>query len=186
MKAPKVLDGSKLNVSFQQKPPRLVRWGFHPSPYNPLMVGLTPEGVLCRIEFTKGRKADAILKEWKKAWPETVFTQDKSATAAVLAKVLKGGAAKLMMTGTPFQQDVWKTMLKIPAGQTLSYADVAKKIKRPKAVRAVGTACGANPIPILVPCHRIVGSNGGLGGFGGGLTLKRALLEVEGVLDQAA
>jgi len=181
MEAPLVIDCSKLKVSFQPKPPRLVRWGFHPSPYHHLMIGLTPEGAICRIEFAKTRKPAAILKEWQKAWPQTQFEQDKEATAKALEGILKKRAMpKIEISGTTkFQQDVWKTMLKIPAGKTLSYAEVARKIKRPKAVRAVGTACGANPVPVLIPCHRIVGSNGGLGGFGGGLPLKRQMLEME-------
>jgi methylated-DNA-[protein]-cysteine S-methyltransferase len=75
---------------------------------------------------------------------------------------------------------VWKELLKVPAGKTISYAELARRIKHPKAVRAVGNAMGANPIPILVPCHRVIATNGHLGGFGGGLTLKRLLLEAEG------
>ena len=82
--------------------------------------------------------------------------------------------------GTDFQRLVWKTLLEIPAGQTLSYQDVARKLGRASACRAVGAACGANPIPIIVPCHRVVSSSGALGGFGGGLKLKRYLLQLEG------
>lgn len=80
--------------------------------------------------------------------------------------------------GTEFQKAVWETMLKIAAGKTLTYANVARQIGRPKAVRAVGTACGANPLVVAVPCHRIVGSTG-LGGYGGGLDKKEWLLKHE-------
>ncbi len=236
MEVPLVLESSKLKISFRQQPPRLVRWGFHPSPVDPLMIGLTAEGELCRIEFTRKRKAGAILKAWKKAWPQTKFVEDKAATADIARRLFgqkkrvtlplregrmsvanagrgtketpspvktkdllrkskfslplpqgeRGNKLKLHLTGTKFQQAVWKEMLKIPAGKVRSYADVARRIKNPKAVRAVGTACGANPIPLLVPCHRIVGSNGGLGGFGGGLPLKEKLLRSEGALHRAA
>jgi O-6-methylguanine DNA methyltransferase len=187
METPLVSHSSKLNISFQHKPPRLVKWGFHASPYNPLMIGVTPEGALCRVEFTRGRKAQVILKEWQKTWPNTEFAQDKAATALIAKMLSKGGKLpKLQMTGTKFQQDVWKALLKIPAGKVLSYAEVAKRIKRPKAVRAVGTACGANPIPIIVPCHRVISSNGKLGGFGGGLLLKAEMLSLEGVHGFAA
>lgn len=82
--------------------------------------------------------------------------------------------------GTPFQQKVWRALLKIPRGQTRSYAWVAKQIGQPKAVRAVANACGANPVPVLVPCHRVIASDGTLGGFGGGLAMKRRLLALEG------
>ncbi len=186
MEALLVHDRSKLKISFQRQPPRLVRWGFHPSPFNSLMIGLTPDGAICRVDFARGRKPEVILKEWQKAWPKTEFTKDEIATATVLKKVSGNGAwPEIVITGTPFQQSVWKAMMKIPAGKALSYAEVAKKIGNPKAVRAVGTACGANPVALLVPCHRIIGSNGGLGGFGGGLPMKRMLLEAEGVLKAA-
>src|SRR5687768_11722193 len=87
----------------------------------------------------------------------------------------------LVLHGTPFQVSVWKEMLKIPAGSTRSYAEVARRIGRPKAFRAVAQACGANPIPIVVPCHRVVASGGKLGGYTGGLDRKLALLAAEGV-----
>ena len=86
----------------------------------------------------------------------------------------------LDLYGTPFQIEVWKEMLRIPAGQTVSYSDVARNIGRPKAFRAVAQACGANPVPVVVPCHRVVASNG-LGGYTGGIDRKIALLAVEGV-----
>jgi O-6-methylguanine DNA methyltransferase len=81
--------------------------------------------------------------------------------------------------GTPFQQAVWKLLLDIPYGETRSYAQLAAALGRPGAARAVGQANGANPLPIVVPCHRVVQADGSLGGYGGGLALKRALLELE-------
>jgi methylated-DNA-[protein]-cysteine S-methyltransferase len=81
--------------------------------------------------------------------------------------------------GTPFQRKVWRALLKIPRGQTRSYAWVAKQIGQPKAVRAVANACGANRVPILIPCHRVIASDGSLGGFGGGLAMKKKLLALE-------
>lgn len=85
----------------------------------------------------------------------------------------------LDMRGTAFQQEVWAALRQIPYGEVGSYGDVAKMIGRPKAVRAVGAANGANPVPILVPCHRVIGCTGRLVGFGGGLELKQWLLELE-------
>jgi len=81
--------------------------------------------------------------------------------------------------GTPFQRAVWQTLLEIPCGETRSYRWVAERIGRPRAARAVGQAMGANPLPLLLPCHRVVSSGGGLGGFGGGLALKTTLLRAE-------
>jgi methylated-DNA-[protein]-cysteine S-methyltransferase len=81
--------------------------------------------------------------------------------------------------GTEFQQDVWRALQRIPYGETRSYSDIAREIGRPAAVRAVGAANGANPISIVIPCHRVVGSNGSLTGFGGGIETKRWLLALE-------
>jgi methylated-DNA-[protein]-cysteine S-methyltransferase len=87
----------------------------------------------------------------------------------------------LAMAGSPFERRVWNALRKIPHGKTVSYGDIAAKIGQPKACRAVGLANGRNPIPIVVPCHRVIGSNGSLTGYGGGLDTKRRLLELEGV-----
>lgn len=84
-----------------------------------------------------------------------------------------------MEAGTPFQQAVWRALLEIPRGETRSYAWVAERVGRPRAVRAVGQAVGHNPLPIIVPCHRVIGSDGSLHGFGGGLPMKAALLGAE-------
>lgn len=81
-----------------------------------------------------------------------------------------------LSAGTEFQQQVWNALKNIPSGQTLSYGEVAKAVGRPKAVRAVGGACGANPIPVLIPCHRVLAAGGKIGGFSGGLDWKRKLL----------
>lgn len=88
----------------------------------------------------------------------------------------------LDLQGTPFQREVWQALLDIPSGQTRSYADIARQIGKPTAFRAVARACGANPVAVLVPCHRVIGSNGNLTGYAGGLWRKRALLEREGSL----
>ena len=85
------------------------------------------------------------------------------------------------LTGTEFQQQVWREISEIPPSQTQTYAELARAIGRPNAVRAVGSACGKNPVPLFIPCHRVVGSNGGLGGFSCGLPWKELLLTLENV-----
>ncbi len=106
-------------------------------------------------------------------------------TEAALKKFTDGrepsSLPPLDLAGTEFQKNVWREMLKIPFGKTKSYGDVAKAIGNPKAVRAVGGACGANSIPVLVPCHRVLAANNKIGGFGSGLGWKCKLLELEGV-----
>ncbi|HEY5234042.1 MAG TPA: MGMT family protein [Verrucomicrobiae bacterium] len=107
------------------------------------------------------------------------------ATETALKKILAGKKSKLPPLDwkgkTDFQKSVWRQMLKIPAGRTKSYGEIATAIGNPKAVRAVGGACGANPVPVLVPCHRVLAANKKLGGFGGGLDWKRSLLKREGI-----
>ena len=102
-----------------------------------------------------------------------------------LAQYFRGGRREfsipLDLRGTDFQVRVWRAVSKIPYGTTASYADAARVVGRPRAVRAVGSAVGANPVPILVPCHRVIGSSGALTGYGGGLEMKRWLLRLEGV-----
>ena len=90
---------------------------------------------------------------------------------------------KFDLRGTAFQKNVWNTLFKIPYGVLVSYGQVAEDIGKPKASRAVGNAVGENPVAIVIPCHRVVRGNGGIGGFGGGLPRKRILLNVEGVLE---
>jgi O-6-methylguanine DNA methyltransferase len=107
------------------------------------------------------------------------------ATETALKKILAGGEPKhfppLDLVGTAFQKNVWNALRKICPGKTKSYGEIARAIGNPKAVRAVGGACGANPIPVLVPCHRVLAANGKIGGFSGGLDRKRDLLAREGV-----
>jgi methylated-DNA-[protein]-cysteine S-methyltransferase len=87
----------------------------------------------------------------------------------------------LELVGTPFQKDVWSALAEIPYGKTISYAELASMVGRPTAFRAVGQANGANPIPIILPCHRVLASGGRIGGYGGGLAMKRQLLAIEGI-----
>ncbi|HWI17169.1 MAG TPA: methylated-DNA--[protein]-cysteine S-methyltransferase [Vicinamibacterales bacterium] len=113
--------------------------------------------------------------------PDTkgVLTGVRQELDAYFAGRLKQFSTALAFNGTAFQNAVWKQLTRIPYGETISYLELAKRIDNPKAVRAVGLANGANPIAIIVPCHRVIGSNGSLTGFGGGLPTKRALLDLE-------
>jgi len=121
------------------------------------------------------RHVPARIRQWHR--------QAARALRAALAGRPAGPLPPMDLTcGTPFQRAVWTELQRIPPGQTRSYRDVARRVGRPDAARAVGAACGANPIPVLVPCHRVLASHGGLGGFSSGLAWKRRLLEREGVL----
>lgn len=118
-----------------------------------------------RAKLAEGRAPDAVRRAF-----ETYFQGDARALEAVPWKA----------SGTAFQLQVWEALCGIPAGKTLSYAALAERVGRPRAVRAVGLANGSNPVAVVVPCHRVIGSNGSLTGYGGGLPRKRWLLEMEG------
>ena len=133
-----------------------------------------PGGTPRTGERTLERDLPARVRHWHRA------------TEAALRKILAGISPDrfppLAPAGTAFQKRVWNAMRKIPVGKTKSYGEIAQAIGQPSAVRAVGGACGANPIPVLIPCHRVLAANGKIGGFSSGLDRKRDLLKREGVL----
>ena len=144
----------------------------------------SPKG-LAELDFPQAgsaRRADRAL--WRSA-PADRISRWHHATEAALKNILAGRAAKTLPpldpAGTEFQKHVWNALRKISFGKTKSYGEIARVIGKPRAVRAVGGACGANPIPILVPCHRVLAANRKLGGFSGGLDWKRKLLASEGI-----
>jgi methylated-DNA-[protein]-cysteine S-methyltransferase len=144
---------------------------------------------LCRVLFPN--QPFEILQEWiAKNIPDAVLVKDEEQMTVYEQQLQEYFLGKrkhflfpLDMRGTNFRVDVWKALQQIPYGEIRSYADIAKSIGNPKAVRAVGTANGANPIPIIVPCHRVIGKNKTLTGFGGGLINKKKLLHLEGYND---
>ncbi len=147
-----------------------------------VFVASTGKGV-CVVDFLKTEQA--FLRELRGTFTAKIVKDDLKNRKAInqLKKYLEGKLrrfnCKLDFEGTPFQKKVWSALTKIPYGQTRSYRDVAKSIGHPKAFRAVGNANGQNPIPLIVPCHRVIESNGGLGGFGHGIKVKRRLLDFE-------
>ncbi len=140
-----------------------------------LLAGTARE--LRRIEFPRGGAG----RKPERGWVED--PQHFTETARQLRDYFNGRLRKfdlpLNPEGTPFQQSVWRALRHIPYGATRSYGEIAAAIGKPRAVRAVGAANGRNPLPIVIPCHRVIGGDGSLTGFGGGLDVKRALLELE-------
>ena len=128
----------------------------------------------------------AIISELRADYPKASIRRDDSLAgpwARAIAKYLNGRAPMptlpLDIRGTPFQFSVWEQLCAIPRGETRSYSEIARRIGRPRAIRAVGTANGANPVSILIPCHRALRASGHLGGYRWGLERKRRLLELE-------
>ena len=153
----------------------------------------TPVGVL-GLEGTDEALTYVLLPDVAAAGPAApdagdvvVLPAALEAAVAQLGEYFEGSRRSfdlpMELRGTPFQCDVWRALADIPYGETISYAELAVMVGRPGAFRAVGQANGANPIPIVLPCHRVVASGGGIGGYGGGLPLKRRLLALEGVTD---
>ena len=146
------------------------------SPVGPLLLVGDDTG-LHELWFVEGRRKKQPNPEWKEnAKP---FSTAIKQLREYFAGKREAFDLPLVLDGTPFQLSVWRNLQIIPYGQTVSYLDLAKKIGNPKAVRAVGLANGSNPIPIIVPCHRVIGSDGSLTGFGGGLPTKQKLLALE-------
>jgi methylated-DNA-[protein]-cysteine S-methyltransferase len=147
------------------------------SPVGPLLLAGDADA-LHVLSFGVGSRPREIDAHWM---PDTkgVLKGVRKELDSYFAGRLKVFTTALAFHGTVFQNAVWKQLTRIPYGETISYLELAKRINNPKAVRAVGLANGANPIAIIVPCHRVIGSNGSLTGFGGGLPTKRALLELE-------
>jgi len=129
------------------------------------------------IVFPKEKKLGAIQDDWQKR--AGFFAPVKAQLRAYFNGELKQFDLSLAPLGTPFQLKVWQALLTIPYGELVSYKNIAEAIGAPKAVRAVGGAIGKNPIPIIVPCHRCIGSDGSLTGFGGGLDTKKRLIDLE-------
>ncbi len=161
----------------------LLFWTRCPSPWGDLRLLATERG-LCRVVLP----GESGLERWTAhylAGAEAVEGAPLLAEAArQMGLYLEGKLSTfdlpLDLYGTPFQKAVWQALLAIPAGETCSYAQVAARIGRPRAIRAVGTAVGDNPLPIVIPCHRVIRTDGSLGGFGGGLPMKVDLLRLEG------
>lgn len=140
---------------------------------------------LTGLSFPQTGSARRAVRTLRRSVPVNMISRWHRATKTALKDILAGRAAKTLPpldpAGTEFQKRVWSALRKISFGKTKSYGEIALAIGKPKAVRAVGGACGANPIPILVPCHRVLAANKKPGGFSGGLDWKRTLLAREGV-----
>jgi methylated-DNA-[protein]-cysteine S-methyltransferase len=150
------------------------------SPAGPLLLAATEKGLRC-LQFFRGQLPPPGKDEVWIESRERLLPYEQQLTAYFRGD-LRQFTCKLDLIGTEFQKDCWQALLRIPYGKTRSYADIAREIGRPQAFRAVGQANHDNPIAIIVPCHRVVGANGTLTGYGGGLNTKEKLLRLEGAL----
>jgi AraC family transcriptional regulator of adaptative response/methylated-DNA-[protein]-cysteine methyltransferase len=159
--------------------------GMAPTPLGPMEIAATSKGV-CLAEFTNGRELELQIDALRRLFQCDIVPGNNSLLDQLrteLAQYFAGGLTRfqvpLVYPGSAFQLAVWDALRLIPYGESLSYEALAHRLGKPMAVRAVGTANGQNRIAILIPCHRVVNKNGQLGGYGGGLWRKKALLELE-------
>ena len=146
------------------------------SPVGPLLLAGT-ETVLHFVSFASSRRAVRPRPQWQRANGQ--FQEAERQLRAYFDRKLTIFDLPISLDGTEFQLEVWNRLREIPYGETISYGELARRIGKPDAARAVGLANGQNPIPIIIPCHRVIGSDGSLTGFGGGLPIKQKLLRLE-------
>ena len=152
-----------------------------PSPVGPLHLAARAEG-LTHVTFQGVVRSEGDGSEAGAA----VLARAVAELEAYFAGELRTFTVPVVPEGTPFQQEVWRALRDIPYGETISYQEQARRVGRPTGMRAVGAANGRNPVPIIIPCHRVIGADGRLVGFGGGLETKQALLTLEGWRPPAA
>lgn len=156
-----------------------ISWGWFDSPFGPLLAMGTARG-LCGLAFGAECGAEAAETDLRARWPRADFRHDPDALGGwVEAALGQCGDCAVVMIGSPLQIKVWEALLAIPSGHVTTYSEIARAIGSPRAVRAVGTAVGRNPVSWLIPCHRALRKSGGLGGYHWGLPVKRALLAWE-------
>jgi methylated-DNA-[protein]-cysteine S-methyltransferase len=163
----------------QHNHPSYILYAKVPSPIGSLLVYSDEKGLVA-LDFPGAKAAPGSSSASPKA-RESLQTAEVALRAYFAGKKNLPRTLKSVRDGTKFQHKVWAAIEKIPFGKARSYGEIAAQIGHPRAARAVGAACGANPLPLFVPCHRVLASDGRLGGFSGGLDVKRKLLRFEGI-----
>jgi len=158
----------------------MIRYGFHASPFGTALLMATDRG-LAGLAFADHDNA-AALADMTRRWPRADYVEDVQGTAALARRIFDPRQwraetpLRVVLIGSDFEIRVWETMLRVPFGRATTYSDLARRIERPTAARAVGAAVGRNPVAFVVPCHRVLGRSGSLTGYRWGLTRKRAIL----------
>lgn len=159
----------------------VIEYGFRDCPFGIALVMATDKGV-CGLAFGDDGEEHAMLADMTARWPNATFRENAARGEAAISRIFdrpRGGDIGLHLIGTPWQIKVWEALLAIPSGKVVTYRALAQKVSSAKSSRAVGSAVGRNPISWLIPCHRVLGSDGALHGYHWGLTRKRAMLAVE-------
>lgn len=156
-----------------------IRYGLFPSPFGRCLVGVTDRGI-CHLGFVQASERDAVA-ELASSWSQARLVEDHAATAPLIDAIYRLGQEphipiRVLLRGTNFQLKVWEALLRIPAGSVSTYGVIAANIGSPRAVRAVGSAVARNPIPVLIPCHRVIRTLGDFGDYRYGSIRKRAMI----------
>ncbi len=163
-----------------------IKYGWFDSPFGQALAMGTDRG-LCGLAFSEETGAEAAMDDLRSRWPAADYVEEPEAIAPwVHAAFGQSGDTRLHLIGAPFQIKVWEALLTIPSGQVTTYSEIARAIGSPRAVRAVGTAVGRNPVSWLIPCHRALRKSGGLGGYHWGLPIKRTMLAYETAREDTA
>jgi AraC family transcriptional regulator, regulatory protein of adaptative response / methylated-DNA-[protein]-cysteine methyltransferase len=156
-------------------------FGFHPSPFGEAILVATERG-LAGLGFVDDGDREAALADMRRRWPKAEYAEDAAATAPLAHRIFdplswhSEQPLRVVLIGTDFEVRVWQTLLRIPLGRATTYSEIASRVGKPSAARAVGAAVGKNPISFVVPCHRVLGRSGALTGYHWGLTRKQAIL----------
>ena len=164
-----------------------IAWGWFDTPFGPAVAMGTDRG-LCGLGFAAEMGAEAAFDDLARRWPKAGFREDPEQLRGWVAAAFGGAAGAetaLHLIGAPFQIKVWEALLSVPSGHVTTYSALAAAIGRPRAVRAVGSAVGRNPVSFLIPCHRAIAKSGALGGYHWGLPVKRAMLAWEAARAEA-
>jgi methylated-DNA-[protein]-cysteine S-methyltransferase len=153
-------------------------YDYFQSPHGRMLL-VADDKALTRVSFAGQKYAPRVAKDWRRDAAHPLLRQAKRELAQYFAGKRQRFSVRLAPQGTTFQRAVWKAIAGVGFGRTIAYAELARRAGRPGSARAAGAATGRNPIGVIVPCHRIVGSNGALTGYAGGLAKKRALLALE-------
>jgi len=163
----------------------IISYGWFDGPFGETLAMGTVRG-LCGMAFADELGRDATFADMQSRWPAATYRENPDALAPWVQAAFSGtGEAALHLIGAPFQIKVWEALLRIPSGHVTTYSEIAGAIGSPRAVRAVGTAVGRNPVSWLIPCHRALRKSGGLGGYHWGLPVKRAMLAYESARAEA-
>jgi len=161
-------------------------YGTHPTIFGDCVLGLTTRGIVY-LSFNTSINSELSVNDLRRRWPNATFHSDDTKTKHTIRKIFsfsphkKRATFNLLIHGTAFQLNVWKALLQIPEGHVTTYQHIANFIGRPKAVRAVGTAIGTNPVSFLLPCHRVIQKTGKIGNYRWGSTRKKMILEWEAI-----